>query len=566
MDDKLGWEELIDLTSLSFDKLELVERSKAFVYPDLEVKVLLVSKLSPAILVQVGNQGNVRNQNGNVVNENVQENVRNVLVNGNRVGCSYKEFFACNHKEYDGKGGFNVVELSDHTTSQEVAVSHEMKKLESELWNHTIVGAGHAAYTDRFHELSRLVPHLVTPESRMIERYMYGLAPQIRRMVAAMEPKTMQKAVQISGALIDKAVRNGSIKKVEKRGNGGDPTSGQLVEIDKVIRGCKLEIEGHVFDIDLIPFGQGSFDVIIVRDFPEVFLDDLSGLPPIREVEFRIELIPKATPVAKSPYCLAPSELEKLSGTKLKELQGQVFLKIDLRPYLNKFVIVFIEDILIYSKTQEEHVEHLRIHVDPSKIEAVKNWKAPRTLTKKFKTPFYTYALRFELETINNEAKYEALLAGSSQAENIIKKIHEGSCKFNVEPRSMVVKVTKQGYYLPSMYRDAAKKIQECTQCQTYSTTKAPNNDAINVGSTWPFSNWGIDILGPLLAAPGNLKFEVPQVITSKDDKQFREGIFADFCSGLKITQSFSPITKHVEIMKYIEKQLVRSQQGWVDD
>nr|GFD23292.1 putative reverse transcriptase domain-containing protein [Tanacetum cinerariifolium] len=61
------------------------------------------------------------------------------------------------------------------------------------------------------------------------------------------------------------------------------------------------------------------------------------------------------------------------------------------RPCLNKFMIVFIDDILIYSKTQEEHVEHLRevqflghvingngTHVDPSKIEVVKNWKAPR--------------------------------------------------------------------------------------------------------------------------------------------------------------------------------------------
>ncbi|GJW18903.1 putative reverse transcriptase domain-containing protein [Tanacetum coccineum] len=136
--------------------------------------------------------------------------------------------------------------------------------------------------------------------------------------------------------------------------------------IDKVIKGCKLEIEGHVFDIDLIPFGHGSFDVIIgmdwlssykaeiifhenvvriplpngkvlrvvregpeekarflmgvkkqeeiivVRDFPEVFPDDLSGLPPIREIEFRIELIPGATPGAKSAYQLAPSELEEL--------------------------------------------------------------------------------------------------------------------------------------------------------------------------------------------------------------------------------------------------------------
>ncbi|GKG06712.1 hypothetical protein Tco_0329681, partial [Tanacetum coccineum] len=100
---------------------------------------------------------------------------------------------------------------------------HEMQKLESELWNHAMVGASHAAYTDRFHELARLVTHLVTPESRLIERYVHGLAPQIRGMVAAIEPKTIQKAVQISGALTDEAVRNGSIKKAEERGNVGEP-------------------------------------------------------------------------------------------------------------------------------------------------------------------------------------------------------------------------------------------------------------------------------------------------------------------------------------------------------
>ncbi|GJR11533.1 putative reverse transcriptase domain-containing protein [Tanacetum coccineum] len=153
--------------------------------------------------------------------------------------------------------------------------------------------------------------------------------------------------------------------------------SGQLVEIDKVIKGCKLEIEGHKFDINLIPFGIGSFDMIIgmdwlsnhkaeiifhekvvriplpddkvlrvqgerteekmrhlvsskakeqkqeelvvVRDFLEVFSDDLSGLPPSREIKFRIELVLGAVPVMKSPYQLAPSEMEELSG-QLKEL------------------------------------------------------------------------------------------------------------------------------------------------------------------------------------------------------------------------------------------------------
>ncbi|GKB11562.1 putative reverse transcriptase domain-containing protein [Tanacetum coccineum] len=72
----------------------------------------------------------------------------------------------------------------------------------------------------------------------------------------------------------------------------------------------------------------------MARYFPEVFSDDLSGLPPIQQ----IELIPGATSVAKSPYRLAPSELEELSG-QLKKLQDK----------------------------------------DPSKIEAVKNWEAPRT-------------------------------------------------------------------------------------------------------------------------------------------------------------------------------------------
>ncbi|GJX46079.1 putative nucleotidyltransferase, ribonuclease H [Tanacetum coccineum] len=180
------------------------------------------------------------------------------------------------------------------------------------------------------------------------------------------------------------------------------------------------------------------------------------------EIEFRIELIPGVVPIAKSPYHLAPSELEELSG-QLKELKDKdlrsgyhqlrvhednipktafrtryehfkftvmpfgltnapaVFMDLmnrAYRPYLDKFVIVFIDDILIYSNTRDEHVEHLRlvlkplrkeklyakfskcefwlrevqflghvingngIHVDPSKIEAVKTWKVPRTPTE----------------------------------------------------------------------------------------------------------------------------------------------------------------------------------------
>ncbi|GKF16266.1 hypothetical protein Tco_0061184, partial [Tanacetum coccineum] len=55
-------------------------------------------------------------------------------------------------------------------------------------------------------------------------------------------------------------------------------------------------------------------EIVVVRDFLEIFPDDLSGLPPIREIEIRIKLTPGATPVAKPHHRLAPSELEELSG------------------------------------------------------------------------------------------------------------------------------------------------------------------------------------------------------------------------------------------------------------
>ncbi|GJZ10820.1 hypothetical protein Tco_0545579 [Tanacetum coccineum] len=68
-----------------------------------------LQNLLPTLLAQVGSQGsdhgNGRNQSGDAVNDNIQGDFRNVIVNNNRRGCTYKEFLACNPKEYDGKGG-----------------------------------------------------------------------------------------------------------------------------------------------------------------------------------------------------------------------------------------------------------------------------------------------------------------------------------------------------------------------------------------------------------------------------------------------------------------------------
>ncbi|GKA73403.1 putative reverse transcriptase domain-containing protein [Tanacetum coccineum] len=313
----------------------------------------------PTILAQVGNQGNNlgddRNQNGNVVNDNIQGNVRNVIMNNGRGGCSYKEFLACNPKEYDGKGGAIAytrwVKKMEFTTEprrlllvwletfktlmeDEFCPSNEMQKLETKLWNHAMVGAGHAAYTNRFHELARLVPHLIagtlTDEAirnRSIKknlekrrnggepskdrnerddnkrtrtenafaittnpsyaREQLGTAPKVvpRNVnpVNARNPAAARGACFECGGTIGKQARGrafmlGAKEALQDPMTGIEPSdlwfsyeieiaSRQLVEIDKVFKGCKLEIDGHVFYINLISFRNGSFDVIIGMDW-----------------------------------------------------------------------------------------------------------------------------------------------------------------------------------------------------------------------------------------------------------------------------------------------------------
>ncbi|GJW62398.1 putative reverse transcriptase domain-containing protein [Tanacetum coccineum] len=480
-----------------------------------------LQNLLPAMLAQVSNRGNVGNQNG----------------------CSYKEFLACNPKEYDGKGGAVVLtrwiekmesvhDMSGCSIDQKVKYTAgsfvefwlviEMQKLESNCGITPMVG------------LAMLRILIGEPSKDRSERddnkrtrisgnvFDYHCNPVEERLQVSWPKCTTCNSYHVPGGTCRTCfnyncpghlerdcrgvprnvnyvnARNLTVRACYECGswNQGNqarvghsclgaeeasPGSPEyiltgLVKIDKVIKGCKLEIEGHVFDIDLIPFGHRSFDVIIGMDWLSNYKAEII----CHEKVVRIPL-----PYGKVLRVVGERPEEKGEGLfwlivknhyplpriddLFDQMQGSLFfLKIDLRsgyhqlrvheddipktafrtryghfefsimpfgltnvpaifmdlmnsvcrPYLDKFVIVFINDILIYSKTQEEHVEHLwlvlellkkkklyakfskcefwirevqflghvingnGIHVDPSKIEAVKNWKAPRTPTE----------------------------------------------------------------------------------------------------------------------------------------------------------------------------------------
>ncbi|XP_073031150.1 uncharacterized protein [Primulina eburnea] len=210
-------------------------------------------------------------------------------------------------------------------------------------------------------------------------------------------------------------------------------------------------------------------DIPVVRDFPGVFPEELSGTVPDREVEFEINLVPGATPISKAPYRMAPAELKELKE-QLQELLDKryplpriddlfdqlkgaaVFSKLDLRtryhqlkvraedipktafrtryghyeftvmpfgltnapaafmdlmnrvfkPFLDQFIVVFINDILVYSPDEASHEEHLHLalqilrenklyakfskcefwlRMDPRKVEAITEWLRPKNAT-----------------------------------------------------------------------------------------------------------------------------------------------------------------------------------------
>nr|GEW77970.1 putative reverse transcriptase domain-containing protein [Tanacetum cinerariifolium] len=96
-----------------------------------------------------------------------------------------------------------------------------------------------------------------------------------------------------------------------------------------ISRGCKVFI---VQVIEKKSDERRLENIPVVREFPDVFLEELPGLPPVRQVEFQIDLIPRATPVDRAPYRLAPLEMQELSN-QLQELADQGFIRPSTSPW-----------------------------------------------------------------------------------------------------------------------------------------------------------------------------------------------------------------------------------------
>nr|GEW30321.1 putative reverse transcriptase domain, ribonuclease H-like domain, aspartic peptidase domain protein [Tanacetum cinerariifolium] len=294
----------------------------------------------------------------------------------------------------------------------------EVQRMEHKLWNLKVINYDVVAYTQKFNELTLMCPIMVETKHVKVDAYIRGLTNNIKGELTSSKPTDLKEAVYMAYKLMEqksqardarilegKKKKNRCLKKVkqeevgEARGRayaikdakpqGPNVVIGMIllnnsyafvlfdsgsdrsfvdtrfiaiididpIKIELVMRHVSTSTEVVIFLTHMTERKskeEQMEDVPTICNFPEVFPEELPGLPPPRQVEFRIDLVAGAAPLARTPYRLASSEMKGLSDVEEHEKHLKIILEL-----LKK--------------------ERFIVQVDLTKIEAIKSWVAPTT-------------------------------------------------------------------------------------------------------------------------------------------------------------------------------------------
>ena len=196
----------------------------------------------------------------------------------------------------------------------------------------------------------------------------------------------------------------------------------------------------------------------------------------------------------------------------------------------------------------------------------------------------------------------------------VLEEVHGGICGDHMGAKSLVQKIMRAGYFWPTMQKDAMDFVKRCDCCQRYGNIQqVPREKMTTISSPWPFSQWGIDIMGPLPQGKRHMrfllvvidyftkwveaealatiteakvqnivwknivyKFVIPRTIISDNGRQFNSHEFRSFCANLGIKNKYSSpghpqasgqtVVTNRTLLKIIKTRLVGAKGAWPEE